>query len=144
MLGAICNNAQAQSLAPGQSLVGYQCYHIDAQALKLTSDDAWSGKGFPPVFTEPSEASDRLGVASGIVYVAWPLQQENGFVKTVRIGGELGWISADVVRPLYREPGSKGGCTLLWRGNRIQFHLDPGAKAWLFPNGHDIPDDKIR
>jgi hypothetical protein len=144
VLGEICGSAQAQSLEPGSSLVGYQCYHIDARALKLTPDEAWSGKRFPPVFKEPSETSDRLGVASGIVYVAWPLQRQNGFVKIARIGGKLGWISADLVRPLYREPGSSGGCTLSWRGNQIQFHLDPGANGWLFPNRHDIPADKIR
>jgi hypothetical protein len=85
-----------------------------------------------------------LFVASGVVYVAWPLQKEHGFLRILRMDGELGWISADVVRPLDRHPGSRGGCTLSWRGNRVQFHLDPGAKAWLFPNGHDIPDEKIR
>ena len=30
----------------GQSAFGYQCYHIDAEALKLTPKDAWDGKGF--------------------------------------------------------------------------------------------------
>ena len=125
-------------------LEGYQCYHINAQALKLKPEEAWNGEGFPPVFKEPSQGADQLGVASGVVYVAWPLEKENGFLRVLRMGGESGWISADAVKPLYRDPGSKGGCTLSWRGNRIQFHLDPGAKAWLFPNGRDIPDDKDR
>jgi hypothetical protein len=144
LASAICNSAHAQRIGPSSSLAGYQCHHIDAEALKLTPEEAWSGKGFPPVFRKPSAASAQLGVASGVVYVAWPLLKENGFLKILRMDGELGWISQDVVRPLYRDPGSKGGCTLSWRGDRIQFHLDPGAKAWLFPNGDNIPDEKIR
>ena len=73
------------------------------------------------MFKGPSEDSGKLGVASGLVYVAWPLQRENGFVRILRFGGELGWISEGVIRPLYREPGSKGGCTLSWSGRLIQF-----------------------
>jgi hypothetical protein len=143
-LALIGNCAHAERLQPGSPLSGYQCYHIDAEALKLTPEDAWDGKGFPPVFKGPSEESGKLGVASGVVYVAWPLQQQNGFVQILRFGGDVGWISGSVIRPLYREPGSKGGCTLSWRGNLVQYALDPGAKAWLFRDGHDIPEDKIR
>ena len=93
-------------------LSGYQCYNIDAEALKLTPEDAWEGKGFPPVFKGPSEDSGKLGVAAGLVYVAWPLQKENGFVRMLSLTGQIGWISESVIRPLYRDPGSKGGCTL--------------------------------
>jgi hypothetical protein len=32
---------------------------------------------------------------------------------------------------------------LSWRGDLVQYALDPGAKAWLFRDGHDIPEDKI-
>lgn len=131
-------------LQPGSPLSGYQCYHIDAAALKLTPKDAWEGKGFPSVFIGPSEESEKRGEASGLVYVAWPLRKDNGFVQILRGNGEIAWISEAAIRPLYRDPGSKGGCTLSWHGNRIQFSLDPGAKGWLFPDGHDIPEDKMR
>ena len=50
LVGATFNSAQAQSLRPGSLLEGYQCYHINAQALKLTPEEAWNGEGFPPVF----------------------------------------------------------------------------------------------
>jgi hypothetical protein len=143
-LAFIGNCAHAERLQPGSPLSGYQCYDIDAEALKLTPEDAFNGKGFPPVFNGPSEDSSKLGVASGVVYVALPLQKQNGFVRILRFGGEVGWISEAVIRPLYRDPGSKGGCTLSWHGNLIQFALDPGAKAWLFRDGHNIPEDKIR
>ena len=136
--------AHAERLQPGSPLSGYQCYDIDAEALKLTPEDAWEGKGFPPVFKGPSEDSGKLGVAPGPVFVAWPLQKQNGFVQILRMNGDIGWISGSVIRPLYRDPGSKGGCTLLWAGKLVQFALDPGAKAWLFPDGHDIPEDKMR
>ena len=59
----------------------------------MTPEDAWDGKGFPPVFKGPSEDSGKLGVASGVVYVAWPLQKQNGFVQILRFGGDVGWIS---------------------------------------------------
>ena len=29
-----------------------------------------------------------------------------------------------------------------WQSNSVP--LDPGAKGWLFRDGHDIPEDKIR
>lgn len=140
----ISQPAYADRLEPGSPLFGYQCYHVDAERLKLTPGDLWVGKGMPPVLNGPSVDSGKLGVAPGVVYVAWPLQRQNGFVRTLRVGGQLGWISEDVIRPLYRAPGSTGGCTLSWRGDRVQFHLDPGAKAWFFPDGHDIPKDKLR
>jgi hypothetical protein len=136
--------AHAERLQPGSPLSGFQCYSINEKVLKLTPEEAWEGKGFPPVFKGPSEDSGKLGIASGLVYVAWPLRQENGFVQILRLEGQIAWISESVLRPLYRDPGSKGGCTLSWRGNLVQFALDPGAKAWLFPDGHNIPEDKIR
>jgi hypothetical protein len=132
-----------ERLQPGSPLSEYQCYHIDAATLKLTPEDAWEGKGFPSVFTGPSEDSEKRGEASGLVYVAWPLRKDNGFVQILRGNGEIAWISEAVIRPLYRDPGSKGGCTLSWHGNRIQFALDPGAKGWLFRDGHDIPEAKF-
>ena len=64
-LAIIGSCAHAERLQPGSPLSGYQCYHIDAEALKLTPEDAWEGKGFPPVFKGPSEDSGKLGVASG-------------------------------------------------------------------------------
>ena len=143
-LAVIGNCAHAERLQPGSPLSGYQCYHIDAEALKLTPADAWDGKGFPPVFKGPSAGSGKLGVASGVVFVTWPLQKQNGFVEILRFGGDIGWISEFVIRPLYRDPGSKGGCTLSWSGKLVQFALDPGAKGWLFRDGHDIPEDKFR
>jgi hypothetical protein len=144
MVGLVGGEAHSERLAPGSSLSGFQCYYIDAQALKLTPEEAWADKGFPPVFRAASQNSDRLGVASGVVYIAWPLQEQNGFLRILRFGGEIAWIRSDVIRPLYRTPGSKGGCTLAWHGDQIRFHLDPGAKAWLFADGRDIPDDKLR
>ena len=64
-LAVIGSCAHAERLQPGSPLSGYQCYHIDAEALKLTPEDAWEGKGFPPVFKGPSEESGKLGVGVG-------------------------------------------------------------------------------
>jgi hypothetical protein len=142
LFSMICHGVHAERLEPGSPLSGYQCYIINAEALKLTPDDLWAGRGLPPVFKGPSEDSGKLGVAAFPVYVAWPLQREDGFVRILRFGGELGWISEGAIRPLYREPGSKGGCTLAWNGKLIQYYLDPGSKGSAFRDGHSIPEDK--
>ena len=131
-------SAVAETLSPGTSLSGYQCYSIDVQKLGMTREDAWLGRGLPPVFDAPRPDAKLIGVSPSLVYVAWPLENENGFVRVVRGTGRLGWISEDVIRPLYRTPGSAGGCSLSWRGDRIQVRLDPGAKAWLWPD-NDLP-----
>jgi hypothetical protein len=131
--------AHAEQLQPGSPLTGFQCYSIDEKVLKLTPEEAFEGKGFPPVFNGPSEDSGKVGIASGLVYVAWPLRKDNGFLQILRGNGETAWISEAVMRPLYRDPGSKGGCTLKWHGNRIQAYLDPGAKGGLFREPYDIP-----
>ena len=64
-LAFIGSCAHAERLQPGSPLSGYQCYNIDAEALKLTPEDAWEGKGFPPVFKGPSEDSGKLGDGGG-------------------------------------------------------------------------------
>jgi hypothetical protein len=59
LFSMICHGVHAERLQPGSPLSGYQCYNIDAEALKLTPEDAWDGKGFPPVFKGPSEESGK-------------------------------------------------------------------------------------
>jgi hypothetical protein len=137
-------NAIAGPPVSNAELSRYQCYNIDVKKLGLTREDAWSGRGFPPIFEEATADSKKLGNLTGLVYVAWPLDIENGFARIIRANGQPAWIARDVIRPLYKDPGSPGGCKLSWDRNRIQFALDPGAKAWLFPDGHDIPEDKLR
>ena len=116
-LAVICQLRACGAASAGQSaLRGTNVTISTPKALKLTPEDAWNGKGFPPVFKGPSEDSGKLGVASGVVYVAWPLQKQNGFVQILRFGGDSDGFRRSVIRPFYREPGSKGGCTLSWRG----------------------------
>jgi hypothetical protein len=129
----------AETLLPGSSLSGYQCYAIDVQKIGISRDDAWAGRGFPPVFDAPRADANRIGVSPAVVYVAWPLDTENGFVRVLRGTGKIGWLSADAIRPLYHASGSSGGCVLSWNGDRIQVHLNPGTKAWLWPD-HDKPE----
>jgi len=144
ILAALCVSANAitGSIPSSEDLSGYQCYNIDVKKLGLTREDAWSGRGFPSIFQEASADSKKLGNLTGLVYVAWPLDVQNGFVRIVRANGQVAWIARDVIRPLYKEPGSTGGCKLSWERNRIQYRLDPGAKAWLFPDGHNLPEGR--
>jgi hypothetical protein len=132
-------SAHAETLQPGSPLSAYECYSLNEVVLKLTPQEAWEGKGFPPVFEDPSAESKKLGSAAGLIYVDWPLRKDNGFVRILRFEGQIAWISESAIRPLYRDPGSKGGCTLRWNDNRIQAHLDPGAKGWLFSKPYDLP-----
>ena len=80
--------AHAEQLEPSSPLSGYQCYSLNEVALKLTPEDAWDGKGFPPVFEGPSEESGKLGRAAGLIYVDWPLREDNGFVRILRFEGQ--------------------------------------------------------
>ena len=66
----------AISLAPGDGLKGYQCYNIDVTKLGISREDAWAGRGFPPVFDQPSAASKQIGNAAGPVYVVGPLHAQ--------------------------------------------------------------------
>jgi hypothetical protein len=136
-LAFIGGSAHAERLQLGSPLSAYEC--LNEVALKLTPQAAWEGKGFPPVFEDPSAESKKLGSAAGLIYVDWPLRKDNGFVRILRFEGQIAWISESAIRPLYRDPGSKGGCTLRWNGSRIQAHLDPGAKGWLFSKPIDVP-----
>src|SRR3984957_18183504 len=101
----IGSGVHAERLQPGSPLSGYQCYDIDAEVLKLTPEDAWEGKGFPPVFKGPSEDSGRLGAAGGVVYVAWPLQKQNGVVQILRAGGGIGWDFGVCDQAVISRPG---------------------------------------
>jgi len=39
LFSMICHGVHAERLERGSPLSGYQCYHLDAEALKLTPDD---------------------------------------------------------------------------------------------------------
>src|ERR1700677_1034654 len=71
-LAFIGSRAHAEQLEPGSPLSGYQCYSLNEVALKLTPEDAWDGKGFPPVFEGPSGERGKLGGGGGFFYVAGP------------------------------------------------------------------------
>lgn len=89
LFSMICHGVHAERLEPGSPLSGYQCYHLDAEALKLTPDDLWIGKGLPSVFKGPSEDSGKLGVASGLVYVACPCREKTGLCVYCGLVGSL-------------------------------------------------------
>jgi hypothetical protein len=143
VLNVVPSIGYTEQLPVGSPLSGYECYHIDVDSLHLTKEDVFSGRGFPPVYAGPSAESKKLGVAPDLVYVAWPLERQIGFVRMLRLGGQLGWISEGAIKPLYHEPSASGGCTLAWRADgTIHSHLDPGTKGWLWPDGHDLPEGK--
>ena len=110
--------------------------------LKLTPEEAWEGKGFPPVFKGPSvEPVGKSARHGGLVYVAWPLRNDKGFVQILRAWGRDGLdFEVCVAGLIDRDPGSKGGCTLImaWDNFNSVAILIVERKAWLlFRDGHE-------
>ena len=47
----------------------------------FADEEAFNGTGLQSVFAGPTEASRKLGTTGGTVYVEWPLNKVNGFVR---------------------------------------------------------------
>jgi hypothetical protein len=109
-------------------LAGFQCYKIDEKGLHITPKDDFEGRGFPRVFAAPTSSSKQIGATSEIVYVAWPLVKQNGFLQILRLNGQLGWVAETTLIPMHKADGTIGGCTLSRQPNGlITFKLDPGV-----------------
>jgi hypothetical protein len=120
--------SQVGAGAVGERVSGFQCVGINIAGLHLTADDLRTGAKFPWVRDAPREDAGRIGQVSSIIYVAWPVVPENGFVRTMMYNGKTGWLEEEAIRPLHRTDGTVGGCTLSRRPDgRIMFSLDPGV-----------------
>lgn len=126
MILIVVTVAHAQS--PSSDMSGYQCYKVNEKGLHITAADAFAGRGFPLVFSEPSTSSKRIGITSEIEYVIWPLKRNNGFVEILRPNGQIGWVAETTLIPLRKSDGTIGGCSLRRQPDGlITFKLDPGV-----------------
>jgi hypothetical protein len=104
--------ADIRAAEADKAIHGYNCMSVDYKALNATEEEIWNGTASPPVFAGPTEGSKKLGVSAGIVYVAWPLEKLNGFVRVLRPNGDKAWISEIALKPYRNASASAITCTL--------------------------------
>ena len=125
LLGAMAPSA---AMEPGGKLSGFSCVALNVKGLGLTPEEMWTGRGFPSVLERPDPQAKPIGGVAQIIYVTWPLKEENGFVQVLFPDGQRGWLERKAIRPLRKADGSIGGCSLFRRADgRIMFSLDPGV-----------------
>jgi hypothetical protein len=91
---------------------GYNCMLVDYKALNVTDEEAFNGTGLQPVYAGPTEESKKLGTTGSMVYVEWPLNKVNGFVRMLRPDGEHAWIHEIALKPFGKADASSVSCTL--------------------------------
>jgi hypothetical protein len=127
-IAALLTLSEARGQPEGEIVSGLQCVGINIKGLHLSQDDLRTGAKFPSILDAPDNDAKPVRRISTIIYVAWPPVVENGFVKAMSYDGATGWLEQNVVRPLLRTDGTKGGCTLRRRSDgQIMFHLEPGV-----------------
>lgn len=80
---------------PGQPLPGWKCARLNATEAQLR-DPQWRGV---PILAAPDASAQHLGIASALPFIADPPVEQNGYLRTLRLNGQVGWIKADQVKP---------------------------------------------
>ena len=106
---------------------GFQRYALDERCLNLSLADVFNGKRLPPVFDAPVVRVKNIGVEKEVVYVAWPLETEDGLTQILRANGQLVWIGDNAIRPLHIAGGPRWAQRSRPRNGWIAFALDPGV-----------------
>ena len=120
--------ADVQAFEEDRPIDGYNCMSINYKALNVTDEEAFNGTGLQPVFAGPTETSRKLGTTGGTVYVEWPLNKVNGFVRILRPNGEHAWIAEIALKPFQNADASSITCTLYQNANgRIMFKPSSAA-----------------
>ncbi len=108
--------AVAQQRTVVKPLDGYVCMGLKTD--KEFGDD-WAPGSVPPkpgqpgfsgfpVFQSPTEGSKVLGYQVSTVFVAWPEDEVDGFIKIVRMNKEKAWIRKDILVPFGMVVGKDG------------------------------------
>jgi hypothetical protein len=97
---ALAISAHAQGLHAVSPLPGYEC-----AMLNMTHEQMIDNSLVVPVYSSPSQASGRMGVASAILIVKAPRHVENGFAEILFPTGKDGWIDARWLAPMPNRPG---------------------------------------
>src|SRR3954451_5289398 len=87
-------SAFAAPQGQGRPLPGWTCARLNATQTQLR-DPQWKGIA---ILAAPDPGAQRLGIASALPFIADPPTEQNGYVKTLRLNGQVGWIKADQVK----------------------------------------------
>lgn len=127
-IAALLTLSEAHGMPQGEVIPGFQCVGLNINGLHLSQEDLWTGAREPWILESPTEGAKPVAKVPVIVYIAWPPVVENGFLKAMSLGGKIGWLEENAVRPLRRADGTTGGCTLTRAPNGwIMHRLDPGV-----------------
>ena len=125
---ALLTFSQAHGMPQGEVIPGFQCVGLNIKGLHLSQEDLWTAAKNPWILDAPNADAQPVAKVPMIIYIAWPAVVENGFLKAMSLGGKMGWVDQNTVRPLRRADGTTGGCTLTRRPDgRIILSLDPGV-----------------
>lgn len=98
-------------------LKGYEC-----MAVRLTPAEMMNPSAMVPIFSAPSSASPKLGIAGVVVAVRDPPVNRNEFTEVLFPSGVLGWVETAQLKPWVAAPGTNGEChPALLSNGRIGF-----------------------
>ena len=92
----------AQGLTPVKPATGLACMSLDSQSLAATEQ-----RNLPPVLAAQETSAPGIGYPLSIVFVKWPLVEENGYVEMIRLNGQIGWIQASHLQPWHPMNGKR-------------------------------------
>ncbi len=95
----------ASALTAVKPAPGLACMSLDSVALQTMQQSK-----LPPVLSAPDPSAPQLGYPSAIVFVKWPLVQENGFTEMERLNGQTGWIATAHLAPWHALNGGTAKC----------------------------------
>ncbi|MHB0698700.1 hypothetical protein [Roseomonas mucosa] len=107
---ALCVTASAQQgrrpLSVTGHIQGYSC-----MMLTLTNEQLMVFENLPPIYSEPSASSQKIGVGSASMIVASPMRVQNGFAQILHMDGRPGWIKANMLEPWVNTNSPSTRCT---------------------------------
>jgi len=113
--------AQRQGVHVVSPLEGYRCMELNVPAADLQELSR-----MPPVLSEPSANSARIGIASATMIAADPLRTVNGFTQVLHLDGREGWIESAKIKVWIRPQSPRATCTPARLSNgRIGFDFGP-------------------
>jgi hypothetical protein len=73
-------------------------------------DPHWTGGA---ILAEPEPGARHVGIASAVPFVADPPVLRSGYLKALRLNGEMGWIKAEAVKPYHSATNPYAVCRVV-------------------------------
>lgn len=87
-------SAHAQGLQAVRPLPGYVCMQLALSPEQLTDP-----KVGVPIRAAPSRSAPVAAYAANTMIVVSPQEPTSGYLRVLRVNGEMGWIEAGYLRP---------------------------------------------